>query len=59
MDYLAGGIAMLWSIDRVLDMCRTVVNVVSSCTVATLVASSEGELNRDILNNHDAWTEVV
>lgn len=59
MDYLAGGLALLWSIDRVLDMCRTVVNVMSSCTVATLVASSEGELNRDILNNHDAWTEVV
>lgn len=59
MDYLAGGIAMLWSIDRVLDMCRTVVNVMSSCTVAALVASSEGELNRDVLNNHDAWTEVV
>jgi proton glutamate symport protein len=55
----AVGIAMLWSIDRVLDMCRTVVNVMSSCTVAALVASSEGELNRDILNNHDAWTEVV
>lgn len=59
MDHLAGGLALLWSIDRVLDMCRTVVNVMSSCTVATLVASSEGELNRDILNNHDAWTEVV
>lgn len=59
MDYLAGGMALLWSLDRVLDMCRTVVNVMSSCTVAALVASSEGELNRDILNNHDAWTEVV
>jgi Na+/H+-dicarboxylate symporter len=59
MDYLAGGMALLWSIDRLLDMCRTVVNVMSSCTVAALVASSEGELNRDILNNHDAWTEVV
>jgi proton glutamate symport protein len=58
-DTLAGGMALLWSIDRVLDMCRTVVNVMSSCTVAALVASSEGELNRDILNNHDAWTEVV
>jgi proton glutamate symport protein len=55
----AAGIAMLWSIDRVLDMCRTVVNVMSSCTVAALVASSEGELNRDVLNNHDTWTEVV
>jgi len=59
MDLLAGGLALLWSIDRVLDMCRTVVNVMSSCTVATLVASSEGELNRDILNNHEKWTEVV
>lgn len=59
MDFLASGIALIWSIDRVLDMCRTVVNVMSSCTVATLVASSEGELNRDILNNHEKWTEVV
>jgi len=55
----SGVIGMLWSIDRILDMCRTVVNVMSSCTVAALVASSEGELNRDILNNDDAWTEVV
>lgn len=59
MKVLLTGIALLWSIDRVLDMCRTVVNVISSCTVAALVASSEGELNRDILNNHDIWTEVV
>ncbi|MEB3286549.1 MAG: dicarboxylate/amino acid:cation symporter [Vampirovibrionales bacterium] len=55
----SAGIAMLWSIDRVLDMCRTVVNVLSSCTVATLVAASEGELNRDILNNQDKWSDVV
>jgi proton glutamate symport protein len=59
LDYFAGGMAILWSIDRALDMCRTVVNVMSSCTVAALVASSEGELNRDVLNNRDAWTEVV
>lgn len=59
INMLAGGMALLWSIDRLLDMCRTVVNVISSCTVAALVAASEGELNRDILNNHEAWTEVV
>lgn len=59
MSHFAAGIALLWSIDRVLDMCRTVVNVMSSCTVAALVASSEGELNRDVLNNREAWTEVV
>ena len=59
MATFAGGLAMVWSIDRVLDMCRTVVNVISSCTVATLVAASEGELNRDVLNNQDTWAEVV
>lgn len=57
--FFAAGLALIWSIDRVLDMCRTVVNVISSCTVAALVASSEGELNRDILNNQEQWTEVV
>ncbi len=59
LDHFAQGMALIWSIDRVLDMCRTAVNVISSCTVAALVASSEGELNRDMLNNRDAWTEVV
>jgi Na+/H+-dicarboxylate symporter len=59
LEYFAGGMAILWSIDRALDMCRTVVNVISSCTVAALVASSEGELNRDILNHCEAWKEVV
>jgi Na+/H+-dicarboxylate symporter len=58
-DKVLAGIGMLWAIDRALDMCRTVVNVISSCTVATLVASSEGELNRDILNNREVWMEVV
>lgn len=59
LEYFAGGMAILWSIDRALDMCRTVVNVISSCTVAALVASSEGELNRDILNHSETWNEVV
>lgn len=59
LEYFAGGMAILWSIDRALDMCRTVVNVISSCTVAALVASSEGELNRDILNHSEIWKEVV
>jgi Na+/H+-dicarboxylate symporter len=54
-----GGLAMLWSIDRVLDMCRTVVNVASSCSVAAVVAAQEGELNRELLNNHERWVEVI
>jgi proton glutamate symport protein len=56
---LLGAIALLWPIDRILDMCRTCVNVLSSCTVAALVAASEGELNRDVLNNRAAWQEVL
>lgn len=56
---LFGGIAMLWPLDRLLDMCRTSVNIISSCTVAAVVASNEGELNRDVLNQQEKWTEVV
>ncbi|MEX0967326.1 MAG: dicarboxylate/amino acid:cation symporter [Bacteroidia bacterium] len=38
-------IAIIFPVDRILDMCRTVVNVTGDATVATLIASSEGELN--------------
>ncbi|MDH3769144.1 MAG: dicarboxylate/amino acid:cation symporter, partial [Gammaproteobacteria bacterium] len=40
----AAGIALILGIDRILDMCRTVVNVTGDLTVATVVASSEGQL---------------
>jgi Na+/H+-dicarboxylate symporter len=36
-------IAIIFPIDRPLDMCRTVINVSGDATVATLVAKSEGE----------------
>ena len=34
-------IALIFPVDRILDMCRTVVNVTGDTTVATIVASSE------------------
>ena len=37
-------IALIFPVDRILDMCRTVVNVTGDGTVSTLVAASEGEL---------------
>jgi Na+/H+-dicarboxylate symporter len=37
-------IAIIFPVDRILDMCRTVVNVTGDATVASLVAKSEGEL---------------
>lgn len=38
-------VAIIFPIDRPLDMCRTVVNVTGDATVSTLIAKSEGELN--------------
>ena len=38
-------IAIIMPVDRILDMCRTVVNVTGDATVATVIASTEGELN--------------
>ena len=39
------GVALIFAVDRILDMLRTVVNVTGDATVATVIASSEGKLN--------------
>lgn len=44
----AEGIGLLFAVDRILDMCRTTVNVFSDSCCAVLVASTEGE--KDILS---------
>lgn len=41
----ADGIGLLFAVDRILDMCRTTVNVFSDSCCAILVARSEGEKN--------------
>ena len=38
-------VAIIFPVDRILDMFRTVVNVTGDATVSTLIAESEGELN--------------
>ena len=38
------GLALIFAVDRPLDMCRTVVNVTGDATVSMLVAKSEGKL---------------
>lgn len=45
------GIALILPIDRILDMCRTVVNVTGDAVGTTIVAKSEGELNIDTYNS--------
>jgi Na+/H+-dicarboxylate symporter len=36
-------IAIIFPVDRILDMCRTVINVTGDASVAVAVAESEGE----------------
>jgi Na+/H+-dicarboxylate symporter len=43
MGLPAEGLALIIPVDRVLDMCRTTVNVFSDASCAVLVAHSEGE----------------
>jgi len=38
-------IAIVFPVDRILDMCRTVVNVTGDASVSTIIANSENELN--------------
>jgi Na+/H+-dicarboxylate symporter len=38
------GIGIILGVDRILDMCRTVVNITGDASCAVIVASSEGEL---------------
>lgn len=40
------GIALILGIDRFLDMCRTVPNIVGDAAVATIIARSEGVLDK-------------
>ncbi len=48
------GIALIFGLDRILDMCRTTINIIGDLTLTTLMAKSEGEdimidLDRDIV----------
>ncbi len=38
------GIALILGVDRILDMCRTVINITGDSSCAVVVAASEGEL---------------
>ena len=49
-------IAIIFPVDRILDMMRTVVNVTGDATVSTIIAKSEGELNLEL---YDKGVSVV
>ena len=47
------GLALIFAIDRPLDMCRTVVNVTGDATVSMVVAKSVGKLGEPKVKNWD------
>jgi Na+/H+-dicarboxylate symporter len=52
------GIMLIIGVDRLLDMMRTAVNVAGDAMVASVVARSEGQLDRDVFDNPDAGRVV-
>lgn len=57
-EQLVAGFAFLFTIERITDMFRTLVNVTSDAVVAAAVADNENEINYDLLNNPDE-NEVI
>ena len=45
------GIAIVLSVDRIIDMCRTVVNITGDAVGTVIVANSEKELDLDVYNS--------
>lgn len=52
-DKLAIGLALIFAVDRPLDMCRTVINVTGDATVSMLVAKATGKLGKPKVKNWD------
>lgn len=53
------GLALIFAVDRPLDMCRTVVNVTGDATVSMVVAKSVGKLGEPKVKNWDDNYEEV
>ena len=47
------GLALIFAVDRPLDMCRTVVNVTGDATVSMIVAKTEGKLGKPHVKDWD------
>jgi len=58
-DKLAIGLALIFAVDRPLDMCRTVVNVTGDATVSMMVAKSVGKLGKPRVKNWDDNLDAV
>ncbi len=58
-EKLAIGLALIFAVDRPLDMCRTIINVTGDATVSMVVAKSVGKLGKPKVKNWDDNYEAV
>ena len=58
-EQMVAGFAFLFTIERITDMMRTLVNVTSDAVVCAAIADNENEINYDLLTNPDAYNEVI
>jgi Na+/H+-dicarboxylate symporter len=58
-DKLAIGLALIFAVDRPLDMCRTIINVTGDATVAMVVAKSVGKLGEPDIKDWDDHLDEV
>ena len=58
-EQLVAGFAFLFTIERVTDMFRTLLNVTSDAVVTAAIADNENEINYDLLNNPSAYEEIA
>lgn len=52
-EQIAVGLTLIFAVDRILDMCRTTVNVTGDATVSVLVAKSVNKLGEPNVQNWD------
>lgn len=58
-EQLVAGFAFLFTIERITDMMRTLVNVTSDAVVCAAIADNENEINYDLLNNPENYNDVI
>lgn len=58
-EQLVAGFAFLFTIERITDMFRTMINVTSDAVVAAAIADNENEINYDLLTNPSSYNEII
>ena len=58
-EQLVAGFAFLFTIERITDMMRTLVNVASDAVVVAAIADNENEINYDLFNNPEAYEDIA